>query len=121
MSDKTRIHALRTILENYNYEYYVLDNPTVSDAEYDRLMNELILLEKANPDEEDAFSPSKRVGGKVLDSFTQINHKRQMLSLSNAFNEDDLEDFDHKIREALKIDKVNYVAELKNRWVSHVT
>lgn len=113
MSDKTRIHALRTILENYNYEYYVLDNPTVSDAEYDRLMNELILLEKANPDEEDAFSPSKRVGGKVLDSFTQINHKRQMLSLANAFNEDDLEDFDRKIREALKIDKVEYVAELK--------
>lgn len=113
MSERDRIIELRSILNKLNHEYYVLDNPSVSDAEYDRLMNELILLETRHPELEDAYSPSKRVGGQVLDGFEEISHKRQMLSLANAFNFDDLEDFDRKVREILKVDKVNYVAELK--------
>ena len=113
MTDLNRIQEIRKILEKYNYEYYVLDNPSVSDAEYDRLMAELIILEDAHPEAADDLSPSKRVGGRVLESFTQIEHKRQMLSLSNAFNEDDLEDFDRKVKEILKVEEVEYVAELK--------
>jgi len=113
MSDINRIYELRLLLEKYNHEYYVLDNPSVDDMEYDRLMNELISLEAKYPETHDALSPSQRVGGQVLDNFVQVEHKRQMLSLANAFNEDDLEDFDRKIREALNIDEVDYVAELK--------
>lgn len=113
MNDKTRIIELRNILEKYNYEYYVLDNPTVADAEYDRLMAELNVLESKHPDLYDPISPTNRVGGKVLENFTQIQHKRQMLSLGNAFNEEDLEDFDRKVREVLKVSVVEYVAELK--------
>lgn len=113
MSDYERILELRRQLEKFNHEYYVLDNPSVSDAEYDRLMQELIKLEKENPQFNDPFSPSQRVGGTVIDSFQQITHKRQMLSLSNAFNQDDIEDFDRKIKEALNVNVVDYVAELK--------
>lgn len=113
MSDFDRIKQLRQLLEQYNYEYYVLDNPSVADSEYDRLMTELISLETANPELDDPFSPSKRVGGKVLDGFTEIEHKRQMLSLANAFNDEDVEDFDRKVKEALNLDVIEYVAELK--------
>lgn len=113
MSERERIIELRQILNKLNHEYYVLDNPSVSDAEYDRLINELIMLEAKYPDMEDKYSPSKRVGGQVLEGFEEITHKRQMLSLGNAFNYDDLEDFDRRVREILKVDKVSYVAELK--------
>ncbi len=113
MNDRERIMTLRKRLEAYNHEYYVLDQPSVSDAEYDQLMAELVLLEQQHPELDDPFSPSKRVGGEVLDSFLQVEHKRQMLSLGNAFNREDIEDFDRKIRDVLKVDKVTYVAELK--------
>ncbi|MDY0118012.1 MAG: NAD-dependent DNA ligase LigA [Bacilli bacterium] len=113
MREHQRILELRSLLEQYNYEYYVLDQPTVSDAEYDRLLHELILLEKKNPEMYDPFSPSVRVGGKVLDEFKKITHKRMMLSLGNAFNEDDLRAFDKRVREILRVDNVEYVAEVK--------
>ena len=113
MSVKERIDEIRNLLEKYNYEYYVLDNPSVTDAEYDRLMQELIMLENENPEYRSPLSPSQRVGGIVQDKFKEVTHKRMMLSLANAFNEDDLRDFDKKVREITGLDKVTYMAEMK--------
>ena len=98
MSVKERIDEIRNLLEKYNYEYYVLDNPSVTDAEYDRLMQELIMLENEHPEFQSPLSPSQRVGGIVQDKFKEVTHKRMMLSLANAFNEDDLRDFDRWFR-----------------------
>ena len=113
MSVKERIDEIRSLLEKYNYEYYVLDNPSVTDAEYDRLMQELIMLENEHPEFQSPLSPSQRVGGIVQDKFKEVTHKRMMLSLANAFNEDDLRDFDKKVREITGLDKVTYMAEMK--------
>lgn len=113
MSVKERIDEIRNLLEKYNYEYYVLDNPSVTDAEYDRLMQELIMLENEHPEFQSPLSPSQRVGGIVQDKFKEVTHKRMMLSLANAFNEDDLRDFDKKVREITGLDKVIYMAEMK--------
>ncbi len=113
MSDKERIEEIRKILEQYNYEYYVLDNPSVPDSEYDRLMNELIALEKAHPDLISPYSPTQRVGGKVLSSFEKIKHKRMMLSLANAFNEKDIRDFDQRVRDIVHEKDVEYMCEMK--------
>ena len=113
MSVKERIDEIRSLLEKYNYEYYVLDNPSVTDAEYDRLMQELIMLENEHPEFQSPLSPSQRVGGIVQDKFKEVTHKRMMLSLANAFNEDDLRDFDKKVREITGLDKVVYMAEMK--------
>lgn len=113
MEAEKRILEIRELLNRYNHEYYVLDNPTVSDAEYDRLMQELIDLENRFPEFKSSLSPSQRVGGKVLEEFKKVQHKRSMLSLANAFNEDDLRDFDRKVKEVLNLDCINYMAELK--------
>ena len=113
MEPKQRVEEITKLLEKYNYEYYVLDNPTVSDAEYDRLMQELIALETKYPELKSPLSPTQRVGGMVQDEFQKVTHKRMMLSLANAFNDEDLRDFDRKIREALGVDKVTYMAEMK--------
>ena len=113
MSPKERAQEITKLLEQYNYEYYVLDNPSVPDSEYDRLINELIAIEKAHPELITPFSPTQRVGGKVLSSFKKISHKRMMLSLANAFNEDDLRDFDRKVRDVIGGDKVEYMCEMK--------
>ena len=113
MDPKLRSEEITKLLEKYNYEYYVLDNPSVSDAEYDRLMQELIAIEEAHPELKSPLSPTQRVGGTVQDEFKKVTHKRMMLSLANAFNETDLRDFDRKIREALGVDKVTYMAEMK--------
>lgn len=113
IDSKKRIDELREILNKYNYEYYVLDLPSVSDAEYDRLMQELILLEEKYPEYDSPLSPSKRVGGQVVSNFAKVTHKRLMLSLANAFNETDLRDFDRKIREKLGLDQIVYMCEMK--------
>lgn len=113
MNVEERIHQLRELLEKYNYEYYVNDNPSVSDAEYDRLMQELMMLEKEHPEFASKLSPSQRVGGLVQDEFQKVTHKRMMLSLANAFNDGDLLDFDRKVREITGIDTVEYMAEMK--------
>ena len=110
---KQRVHEITSLLNKYNYEYYVLDNPSVDDAEYDRLMNELIMLEGAYPELKSPLSPTSRVGGQVVSSFRKIVHKRMMLSLANAFNEDDLRAFDKRVKDALGVDNVEYVAEMK--------
>ena len=113
MDPKQRVEEITQLLEKYNYEYYVLDNPSVSDAEYDRLMQELIAIETANPELRSPLSPSQRVGGMVQDEFKKVTHKRMMLSLANAFNDDDLRDFDKKVRDVLGVKKVKYMAEMK--------
>ena len=113
MNPKDRVKELTELLEKYNYEYYVLDNPSVSDAEYDRLMQELIAIEKEHPELLSPLSPSQRVGGQVQEEFKKVTHQRMMLSLANAFNEDDLYDFDRKVREVIGGDKVTYMAEMK--------
>ena len=113
MNVEERIKELRELLEKYNYEYYVLDNSSVSDAEFDRLMQELIMLENEHPEFQSPLSPSQRVGGLVQDEFKKVTHKRMMLSLANAFNEEDLRNFDKKIRETIGQEKVTYMAEMK--------
>ena len=113
MTPSERVKELTALLEKYNYEYYVLDNPSVSDAEYDRLMQELMSLEKEHPELASPLSPTQRVGGQVQDEFKKVTHQRMMLSLANAFNEDDLYDFDKKIRDIVGLDKIQYMAEMK--------
>ena len=108
-----RVRELTELLDRWTYEYYVLDNPSVSAAEFDRHMNELMMLEEKFPDLKKKTSPTQRVGGQVKDSFKKIPHKRLMLSLGNAYNEDDLRDFDRKVCAALGKDKVTYVGEVK--------
>ena len=111
---KERIYELRELLNRYNYEYYVLENPTVSDYEFDSLLRELINLEEKYPECFDPNSPTQRVGGQVVDAFEKIKHKRLMLSLGNAFNDEELEDFDRKIKEALQSNgEIEYMCELK--------
>ena len=107
-----KITELRSQLNQYGYEYYVLDQPSVPDAEYDRLMQELLELEEKFPELKTPDSPSVRVGGAVLDVFEKVEHRTPMLSLGNAFNEQDLKDFDRRIRQAVG-DDFSYVCELK--------
>ena len=111
MNIKDRIDEIKSLINRYNHEYYVLNNPSVSDQEFDRLLNELILIEKEYPALATEDSPTKRVGGIAIDKFLKVEHKSQMLSLSNVFNEEDLRDFDAKIRKEVSI--FHYVAELK--------
>ena len=113
MDAKERVKEITSLLEKYNYEYYVLDNPSVSDAEYDRLMQELIMLETEHPELKSPLSPTQRVGGMVQDSFKKVKHQRSMLSLANAFNEEDLRAFDKRVRDIIGGDKVTYMAEMK--------
>ncbi|WP_066390915.1 NAD-dependent DNA ligase LigA [Neobacillus mesonae] len=109
---ETKIEELRNLLNQYGYEYYVLDNPSVPDAEYDRLMQELLMLEEQFPELKSPDSPTVRVGGAILDMFEKVEHRIPMLSLGNAFNEQDLRDFDRRVRQAVG-DQVSYVCELK--------
>ncbi|MEH7416123.1 NAD-dependent DNA ligase LigA [Neobacillus drentensis] len=107
-----RIEEISGLLNQYSYEYYVLDKPSVPDAEYDKLMQELIELEEKYPTLKTPDSPSVRVGGPVLDLFEKVEHRTPMLSLGNAFNEEDLRDFDRRVRQAVG-SNVSYVGELK--------
>ncbi|MED4047849.1 NAD-dependent DNA ligase LigA [Priestia megaterium] len=109
---KSRVQELRDLLNQYGYEYYVLDQPSVPDAEYDKLMNELIEIEESFPELKTADSPTQRIGGQVLDAFEKVQHQTSMLSLGNAFNEEDLRDFDRRVRQAVG-DEFSYVCELK--------
>lgn len=110
---KARILFLSEQLERWNYEYYVKDSPSVSDAEFDRAMNELQMLEATFPDLKFKSSPTQRVGGQVASEFRKVPHKRLMLSLGNVYNEDEMRDFDRKIREALGKDEITYMGEVK--------
>ena len=98
----TRIQQLRKQLNSYSHQYYVLDAPSVPDAEYDRLYRELESIEKDYPDTITADSPTQKVGAPALASFSQVTHERPMLSLDNAMNNDELIDFERKVRDRLK-------------------
>ncbi len=113
MDYKKRAEELTELLNRYNYEYYVLNQSSVSDAEFDRLMQELMMIENEHPELKSPVSPTQRVGGMVQDEFQKITHQRMMLSLANAFNEDDLRDFDRKIRDVIGDEDVSYMCELK--------
>lgn len=107
-----RVAELNKLLHEYEHAYYVLDKPLVPDAVYDQLLHELIALEKENPSLIYPDSPTTRVGGTAVDGFKKVTHRFPMLSLSNAFGEEDLRDFDRKIRQAIG-DNFSYVCELK--------
>lgn len=111
-SAEKKINELRSLLNQYDYEYYVLDRPSVPDAEYDRLYRELMQLEETYPQLITPDSPTQRVGGQVLDMFQKVQHETPMLSLGNAFSAADLRDFDRRVRQAVG-DDVTYVCELK--------
>jgi DNA ligase (NAD+) len=98
MNTKERIEFLKSKIAQYNYEYYALDNPSVSDQEYDRYMQELIKLENAYPEYISDKSPTKRVGGSILAEFRKVTHKIPLLSLGNVFNESEIRNFDERIK-----------------------
>jgi DNA ligase (NAD+) len=107
-----RIKELRELINYHNKQYYVYDNPVISDAEYDKLMRELEELEKKFPELVTPDSPTQRVGGEPLPYFTQVVHRVPMMSLSNAFDEGELKDFHRRVTEVVGND-VEYVVELK--------
>ena len=119
MSDsiKNKIESLSKKLEDHNYNYYVLSNPTISDFEFDKMLEELIALEKENPQYFLSDSPSQRVGGQITKEFKNVKHKYPMLSLGNTYNEEDLRDFDERIKRA-GLNEFEYVCELKYDGVS---
>jgi DNA ligase (NAD+) len=109
-----RIAWLRAEIRRHEERYYVLNDPEISDAEFDELMRELEELEEQNPDLVAADSPTQRVGGRPVESFSTVAHARQMLSLDNTYNEEELRGFDERVRRGLGTpDAIEYVAELK--------
>lgn len=110
---KEEISKLVSLLNKYSYDYYVEDNPQISDTEYDTLYKQLEKLEKKYPELILENSPTQRVGDRVLDEFEKIRHKVPMLSLSNTFSTEDLKDFDARIKKLIPDNKVEYICELK--------
>ncbi len=116
-----KIQVLSKQLEQHNYNYYVLDNPTISDYDFDQLLEELMALEKQFPEFLSPNSPSQRVGGQITKEFKSVKHQYAMLSLSNSYNQEDLLNFDRRVREGLGItaigglfdEGIDYVCELK--------
>jgi DNA ligase (NAD+) len=113
-----RALALRAAIAEHDHRYYVLDDPRISDAEYDALMSELVALETAWPGLCTADSPTRRVGGRAAEGFEPVRHLEPMRSLDNAFSEQDLIDFDRRVRERLDGESPGYVAEPKLDGVS---
>ncbi len=110
---KQRINQLRQQIDQHNHRYYVLDDPEIPDAEYDRLMRALQDLEAQYPESITPESPTQRVGAEPLSAFTQVEHRAPMLSLNNVFNENEFADFDRRIRERLSGESVRYSVEPK--------
>jgi len=110
---KQSIELLRQSLREHNHRYYVLDDPDIPDSEYDRLFHELQTLENQHPDLITPDSPTQRVGAEPILAFNSVQHKVPMLSLGNAFSDDDILEFDRRIRESLDLDTISYVAEPK--------
>ena len=107
-----QLASIKNLLNQYSYEYHVLDKPSVPDAEYDRLLRELQKIEEEHPELITEDSPTQRVGAEPLKNFRKVNHTIPMLSLANAFNEQDLRDFDRRARQGAG-GPVSYVCELK--------
>ncbi|ACT47993.1 NAD-dependent DNA ligase LigA [Methylotenera mobilis] len=112
-SAELRVLELRGLIARYDYEYYVLDAPSVPDSEYDKIYRELQTLEQAYPSLVVADSPTQRVSGTATNAFGSITHRQAMLSLNNAFEQSELEAFDKRIREALGVAQVEYAVEPK--------
>ena len=110
---KQRLNSLREEINAHNYSYYVLDDPEVTDSEYDRLLRELGNIEEQHPELITPDSPTQRVGATPLDSFSEVNHEVPMLSLGNAFSDQDMSDFDKRIREGVEKNSIEYAAEPK--------
>jgi DNA ligase (NAD+) len=108
-----RAETLRALLHHHSYRYYVLDRPEISDAEYDRLFNELKDLESAHPELVTPDSPTQRVGGAVAESFASVQHRVAMLSLDNAYNADEIREFEARLQRALPGEGITYVCEPK--------
>ncbi|HEY5308209.1 MAG TPA: NAD-dependent DNA ligase LigA, partial [Casimicrobiaceae bacterium] len=108
-----RVAALRRDIEAHNHRYYVLDAPSVSDAEYDGLFRELQALEAQFPALARPDSPTQRVGGAPATEFEAVTHRLPMLSLNNAFADDEVESFDRRVREGLGVAEVDYAVEPK--------
>lgn len=113
MDIEKEIIDLRRTIEEHNYNYYVLDNPTISDYEYDMLLHKLIKLEEENPQFADENSPTKRVGGAPLKEFEQIQHTVPMQSLGDVFSKEELLDFDKRVSQGLDGERYEYVVEMK--------
>src|SRR6185295_8997761 len=114
---KKKIEQLSKEIDEHNYKYYVLDSPSISDFEFDKLLEELMLLEKEFPEFLSPQSPSQRVGGTITKTFKTVKHVYPMLSLSNTYNEEELRDFDERVRKTIG-DKFEYDCELKYDGVS---
>ncbi len=110
---KKRIESLREDIERYNYQYYTLDAPSISDAEYDRMFRELQQLEASHPELVTPESPTRRIGSAPLAGFESVRHRVPMLSLNNAFDEEEVAAFDRRVREALGHERITYAAEPK--------
>ena len=113
MSSKKEIEKLRNVINEHNYRYYVLDDPIISDKEYDQLFRTLQSLEIKYPNSFDSQSPTQRVGAKPISGFNTIEHRIPMLSLANAMNHDELKAFHNRIKKTLKKDSIIYAAEPK--------
>ena len=110
---EARVSELRAEIERHDYRYYVLDEPSIPDAEYDRLMRQLQALEQEFPELVTPGSPTQRVGGQPLDGFEEVRHQIPMLSLANAFSAEEIEQFHERVIRGLEVDHVDYVAEPK--------
>ncbi|MGA7299462.1 MAG: NAD-dependent DNA ligase LigA, partial [Candidatus Sulfotelmatobacter sp.] len=108
-----KIEALREKIRQHEYLYYVLDQPEISDAEFDKLMRQLKDLEAEHPELLSADSPTQRVGGKPREGFVKVRHSSPMLSLDNTYNEDELRDWERRVHELSGRKEVDYVCELK--------
>ena len=108
-----RAEQLRREIEHHNYRYYALDDPEIPDPDYDKLFRELQALEEAHPELRTDDSPTQRVGASPLPEFAEVRHRTPMLSLGNAFEEDEVRAFDKRVREALGVEVVEYAVEPK--------
>ena len=105
---------LKELIRQQDHNYYVLDRPQMTDFQYDQLMADLMALEADHPELDRSDSPSQRVGGKALDLFKKVSHRRPMLSLANSYSPEDLIDFDGRVKKVLGSEKdVEYFCELK--------
>ncbi len=111
MNIEQRVTELHQLLHQYNYEYHVQDNPSVPDSEYDKLLHELIDIEREHPELKTDDSPTVRVGGTPVSAFEKVDHDTPMLSLGNAFSEEDLLAFDKRVKD--EVGEVEYMVELK--------
>ncbi len=109
---RVKIEELTKLINQHNYNYYILSNPVISDFEFDMLLKELEILEKEYPELIDVNSPTKRVGGDITKEFKQVKHKYPMLSLGNTYSENDLTDFDNRIKKIIETE-YEYICELK--------